>query len=66
MIQPLFGACSSGWFRKNTNRPPGSSTRAISAIAGSWSRDVLEHEAHDDRVERTRRRNGSASASARA
>ena len=37
MIQPLFGACSSGWFRKNTNRPPGSSTRAISAIAGSWS-----------------------------
>ena len=52
MIQPLFGACSSGWFKKKTNRPPGASTRAISAIAGSCVGDVLEHEADDDRVER--------------
>ena len=34
ITQPLFGACSNGWFRRNTNRPPGASTRAISAIGG--------------------------------
>ena len=34
-IQPLPGVCSSGWLRKNTNRPPGSSTRATSSMASS-------------------------------
>ena len=34
-IQPLPGVCSSGWLRKKQNRPPGSSTRATSAIASS-------------------------------
>ena len=36
-IQPLFGVCSSGWLRKNANRPPGRSTRATSAMAASTS-----------------------------
>ena len=31
------GACSSGWFRRNRKRPPGASTRAISAIAARRS-----------------------------
>ena len=52
MIQPLFGACSNGWFKKKANRPPGSSTRAISAIARYVVGDVLEDQADDDRVER--------------
>ena len=51
-IQPLFGVCSSGWLRKKTKRPPGSSTRATSAMAASTVVDVLEHEAGDDGVER--------------
>ena len=50
-IQPLPGVCSSGWLRKKTNRPPGSSTRATSASGVVDGLDVLEHQAGDHRVE---------------
>ena len=50
-IHPLPGVCSSGWFRKNTNRPPGSSTRATSAMAVVDGVDVLEDQAGDHGVE---------------
>ena len=59
-IQPLFGVCSSGWFRKKANRPPGSRTRATSAMASSTVADVLEHEAGDDARRTTPSRNGQA------
>ena len=36
-IHPDPGVWSSGWFRKNTKRPPGSRTRATSASAASTS-----------------------------
>ncbi len=65
MIQPLFGACSSGWFKKNAKRPPGSSTRAISAIAGSCAA-MCSKTKHTTTASNAADGNGKASAFARA
>ena len=59
-IQPLLGVCSSGWLRKNRNRPPGAQHPGHLGDGVVDVADVLEHQAGHDGVERRRRANGSA------
>ena len=64
-IQPLPGVCSSGWLRKKLNRPPGRSTRAISAIAPSTS-SMCSNTRHATAASNDASANGSSAAPARA